>query len=67
MKNQNKFDSKGGGKVEGEKEVKVIQGKHGIIEMVFPKREPTAEEMDALYKELAAIMVECENMKTPTE
>lgn len=53
--------------MEGEKEVKVIQGKHGIIEMVFPKREPTAEEMDALYKELAAIMVECENMKTPTE
>ena len=52
--------------MDGEKEVRVIQGKHGIIEMVFPKKEPTAEEVNNFYRDLAAIMVKYDRMKTPT-
>ena len=51
--------------MEEETEVQVIQGKHGVIRMVIPKREPTKEEIENHYKEIAAIIVKYAHNKRP--
>lgn len=40
-----------------EYDVVEIQGKHGMILLHVPKREPTKEEVDELYKTVAEVAI----------
>jgi len=46
-----------------EYDVVEIQGKHGIILLHVPKKEPTQEEIDELYKTVAEVAVNIYNDK----
>lgn len=43
-----------------------IEGKHGIIEMVFPKRPPTEEERIELHRKIAESALRSYNKKETT-
>lgn len=45
------------GKENEEYDVVEIKGKHSIIHLHVPKREPTQEEVDELYKTVAEVVV----------
>lgn len=46
-----------------EYDVVEIQGKHGVILLHIPKREPTQEEIDELYKTIVEVSINIYNDK----
>ncbi|RST60649.1 hypothetical protein D5F11_004670 [Siminovitchia terrae] len=45
-------------KVMEEYDIIQIQGKHGLVKLHVPKREPTQEEIDELYRTVAEVAID---------